>query len=493
MIDFYLIGWHISDFEFCVSNISKEYTAEKNGPQIIGKIATQQDSLDEDNYIFLSPKLHLAKLQIQGKEVDLQEVSQIHVILYNETVKDVDNDVISGEETRRAVTYLKKAGHKRERRKSQTMAKARGALNILLVTLVSRILLLLEHFNVPSLILFIQRRRGVDHQTIPKLYTYSATLRQVHYRLTQFMNIRLNKAVLINWVIDFTLGALIGYYLFNHPHRDIFSVILKYVKELYVHSTQLMKSHVRNLLTSRPAGVKLNTQLATMLGQMSLAGIEWWTDVLGIVEFLGQYLLIAVAVIGSFGISFALSLMYDLLSILSSQLVLFYLMSARVYAMELGAILSLFRLFRGKKRNVLRNRIDSCDYSMEQIVLGTFMFTLLCFLFPTIAAYYLSFAMVSLLVAAGHVCIQTVITLLNDLPIWNLTIHVISRGEINGIWFDVKHANYEQGITQIISEIKYNRKGFLSVFDPLRHSFESLFDQYRPSKLIKAVALGEPI
>lgn len=49
----------------------------------------------------------------------------------------------------------------------------------------------------------------------------------------------------------------------------------------------------------------------------------------------------------------------------------------------------------GKKRNVLRNRIDSCDYDLDQLLLGTSLFTLLMFLFPTVFSYYLTFASVS--------------------------------------------------------------------------------------------------
>lgn len=49
------------------------------------------------------------------------------------------------------------------------------------------------------------------------------------------------------------------------------------------------------------------------------------------------------------------------------------------------------RLFRGKKNNVLRRRIDSCDYSLDQLLLGTMLFTLLAFLFPTTFVYYLLF------------------------------------------------------------------------------------------------------
>lgn len=49
----------------------------------------------------------------------------------------------------------------------------------------------------------------------------------------------------------------------------------------------------------------------------------------------------------------------------------------------------------GKRKNVLRNRIDSWDYDLDQLLLGTILFTLITFLFPTVLVYYALFALVS--------------------------------------------------------------------------------------------------
>jgi hypothetical protein len=55
-----------------------------------------------------------------------------------------------------------------------------------------------------------------------------------------------------------------------------------------------------------------------------------------------------------------------------------------------------FRIFwSGKRYNVLRDRIDSWDYDIDQLLFGTMLFTLVAFLFPTVLAYYVLFAMVS--------------------------------------------------------------------------------------------------
>jgi N-acetylglucosaminyl transferase component (Gpi1) len=62
---------------------------------------------------------------------------------------------------------------------------------------------------------------------------------------------------------------------------------------------------------------------------------------------------------------------------------------------------SLWHLFRGKKQNVLRLRVDTHAYDYQQLLLGTLLFTVLVYLFPTVAVYYMFF---SLLMAATTAC-----------------------------------------------------------------------------------------
>lgn len=90
----------------------------------------------------------------------------------------------------------------------------------------------------------------------------------------------------------------------------------------------------------------------------------------------------------------ALSLISDLLAFTTLHIYWFYMVAARIFHWQLTILYSLFNLFRGKKRNTLRHRIDSCDYDLDQLLLGTILFTLLTFLFPTIVVYYLTFALV---------------------------------------------------------------------------------------------------
>lgn len=39
----------------------------------------------------------------------------------------------------------------------------------------------------------------------------------------------------------------------------------------------------------------------------------------------------------------------------------------RLYCLKIYGLSSLWRLFRGKKWNVLRQRVDSCSYDLDQV------------------------------------------------------------------------------------------------------------------------------
>jgi phosphatidylinositol glycan class Q protein len=70
---------------------------------------------------------------------------------------------------------------------------------------------------------------------------------------------------------------------------------------------------------------------------------------------------------------------------------------------SLGGLWNLFRgpgisahaLTIGKKWNVLRHRTDSYAYDVDQLFLGTLLFTVSAFLLPTVVTYAALFASVS--------------------------------------------------------------------------------------------------
>lgn len=128
-----------------------------------------------------------------------------------------------------------------------------------------------------------------------------------------------------------------------------------------------------------------------------------------------------------------IALFSDLLSMLTVHIYSFYIASARIFNWQLSIIISLFHLFRGKKRNVLRNRIDSCDYDLDQLLLGTILFTLLFFLLPTVIVFYLTFAIARMLIISLKATFDTCLAFLNHFPLFALMLRAKNSRRLPGL------------------------------------------------------------
>ena len=132
------------------------------------------------------------------------------------------------------------------------------------------------------------------------------------------------------------------------------------------------------------------------------------------------------------GASMPIALFSDLLSLLTVHITAFYLASARIYHWQWTILISLFHLFRGKKHNVLRNRIDSCDYDLDQLLLGTILFTLLVFLLPTVLVFYLTFASARMSIIFLKAALDTLLACLNHFPLFALMLRVKDSRRLPG-------------------------------------------------------------
>ncbi len=150
-------------------------------------------------------------------------------------------------------------------------------------------------------------------------------------------------------------------------------------------------------LMEGPGGLKLNDQLDNFLGELFLWLLDVWEMGLSNVEPILAQLVNFGGLLGTFGCSFLVAYFNDLISLAVLHIYLFFTVSARLYHWTLTTMIALFYLFQGKKRNVLLQRIDLNNYTLDQLILGTLIFTLLIFLFPTVLVYFALFAMVRIL------------------------------------------------------------------------------------------------
>ncbi|EFQ86504.1 hypothetical protein PTT_18244 [Pyrenophora teres f. teres 0-1] len=191
-----------------------------------------------------------------------------------------------------------------------------------------------------------------------------------------------------------------------------------------------------------PGGLKLNTELAAFLGDLFLWVIDYWANC---ISLLRPHLPALIQVIGysAFaGATMPISIFSDLVSILTLHIYSFYVASARIFHWQLEIIISLFHLFRGKKRNILRNRIDSCDYDLDQLLLGTILFTLQFFLLPTVFVFYLTFASARIAVIGLKAALEMGLACLNHFPLFAVMLRLKDPGRLpGGIYFEIQDTN----------------------------------------------------
>lgn len=133
------------------------------------------------------------------------------------------------------------------------------------------------------------------------------------------------------------------------------------------------------------------------------------------------------------GATMPISLFSDIVSLLTLHIYSFYIASARIFHWQLTIIISLFHLFRGKKRNILRNRIDSCDYDLDQLLLGTILFTLQFFLLPTVFVFYLTFASARVAVIALKAGLEIGLACLNHFPLFAVMLRIKDSRRLPGM------------------------------------------------------------
>ncbi|KIW28613.1 uncharacterized protein PV07_08261 [Cladophialophora immunda] len=295
-----------------------------------------------------------------------------------------------------------------------------------------------------------ERRRAVKGNLALK--DISACCQQVHLRLqqfsyypTQYSLLRRRKATWSSfpttnsdyirfynslWLVanDVIIGIALGSFISDNAQAT--SQLIGGVLDEY--TIEGLKRMIRWLM-SYPGGLKLNTELAAFLGDLFLWVIEYWAST--IVVLIVPRLPTVVYFVGcsSFaGATMPIAIFSDLLSLLTMHIYSFYVASARIFNWQLTIIVSLFHLFRGKKRNVLRNRIDNCDYDLDQLLLGTILFTLLFFLLPTVVVFYLTFASARMAIISLKATLDTCLACLNHFPLFALMLRIKDSKRLPG-------------------------------------------------------------
>ncbi|KAJ8665285.1 hypothetical protein QAD02_006947 [Eretmocerus hayati] len=204
------------------------------------------------------------------------------------------------------------------------------------------------------------------------------TLKTINYALAMF----------VDMILGLLMLELLQHFLEDSSPSE---VLLNYAENV----VESLKGLV-NWLMGSPAGLKLNPSFNNILGKFFLYHIHLWWAFLVVLKPIMELAFEVLLFFGRLGVTFQISITADLLALVSFHTYCIYVYAARLFNIQVSGLTALFRLFLGKKKNPLRERVDSCHYQPDQLFVGTLLFTILLFLMPTTWVYYIVFTILRL-------------------------------------------------------------------------------------------------
>ncbi|KAI0216352.1 pig-Q, partial [Massospora cicadina] len=330
---------------------------------------------------------------------------------------------------------------------------------------------------------------------LPWVANYSSTARQVLSRVRGLRRGFRRPDLLWHILLDTGVGGMVAVALVRYCDPEWVAATVDF------YTVALLKSFV-GWLMGYPAGLKINLGLASFLGELILWLIYLWVEwthrwkgfAWGVVWLVG-------GVGAVFGVTGALALVSDLLFVATLHLRWFYSLESGIYAWHFSLIQTLYHLFRGKKRNALQRRIDSCGYDVEQLILGTILFTILIFLFPTIAVYYAVAvsAWVATLAVVGAV--EVVLSLINHFPAYAVVRRLVSPSSLpHRVHLDLlspppssQTSGAPGALTTVDFELKSVPLPLSAVFAPYALIFRHVARSFQRADLVTSLLTGKQI
>ncbi|CAO0792415.1 unnamed protein product [Mucor circinelloides] len=300
------------------------------------------------------------------------------------------------------------------------------------------------------------------------------------------------------WLVanDIIIGLAIGSFLVANNQ----AMANKLHRILHEYTVESLQSMMLWFLES-PAGLKLNHELGSFLSELFLWLIRLWTLCTQTIEPFTPQIIHLIGLSGVFGVTMIISLSSDFLAFMTLHVYCFYMVAARIFNWQLVILSSLFNLFRGKKRNILRNRIDSCDYDLDQLLLGTSLFTLLTFLFPTILIYYLTFALGRVGVIFLQAIMETILAFFNHFPLFAIMLRIKDPHRLpGGLQFEIfqkdefllEHHGMLHRLKQIWSKLKSRKAASNSGKHSSTSSSSTLISKKFKRKKQRSVSFAVP-
>ncbi|KAG9445642.1 hypothetical protein H6P81_011770 [Aristolochia fimbriata] len=234
--------------------------------------------------------------------------------------------------------------------------------------------------------------------------------------------------------VDILLGNVVGVFMYIYAEA-IYNCILYLASEI---TNSILRSGCVWLM-GVPAGFKLNNEFATVLGMISLNATQIWSTIWFFMSFFLPYFIKGVAISGiMFGVTVPAAFLIDVLKLVTLHLSALHWFISLLYSLQIQALASLWRLFRGRKWNPLRQRLDSYDYTVEQHVVGSLLFTPVLLLLPTTSVFYIFFTIMKTTMSCICMLVEVTISVHHATPYAEIFLRMMKPQRFpSGVWFEI--------------------------------------------------------
>eukprot|EP00095_Tigriopus_kingsejongensis_P010626 snap_masked-scaffold1028_size131186-processed-gene-0.13 protein:Tk10626 transcript:snap_masked-scaffold1028_size131186-processed-gene-0.13-mRNA-1 annotation:"low quality protein: phosphatidylinositol glycan anchor class q" len=239
-------------------------------------------------------------------------------------------------------------------------------------------------------------------------FTGSCVLRRVRQVASDWSGgrrLRLGVSLLLDLVLGYLCATLVWVHWI--PPQRLVEGVLTAMDGVVFYLRQLIA-----WLMDAPAGLKLNSVLSSALGRFFMYHIHLWVTFLYLATpLVSEALSQGMGILTYTGLWVQVSVAQDTFNLVTFHVHCFYAYARRLCLSQSHGLQSLWRLFRGKKYNPLRDRVDTSRQSVDQLFVGTLAFTILLFLYPTTLMYFAVFKCLDLAITVVNWGLASLVTL----------------------------------------------------------------------------------
>lgn len=201
------------------------------------------------------------------------------------------------------------------------------------------------------------------------------------------------KELLFIRLCNFIIDVMLGFFVFMILSHEIINLHVAFQKASVLYDSGTLTSILGTLLQN-PLGLKLNNNFTSFIGSIIVSILDKWDYFKNVFSLRSSSAVQILKLSSLCGASFFLSFFMDYLKLITLHVTLIFNFLKKILSIFHSNMYSLYLLFNGKKWNILKLRVDTNYYTNEEVILGTILFTILIFLYPTVLVLFLVFGII---------------------------------------------------------------------------------------------------